>query len=164
MKKQSIRSFALGMLLTVSILGVYYYYIQEETVTDDISMNIDNAKKLVKEEGYMILSESEYNDLRTKQKELVKESPPTDTSKKTESTEDVKELEEESYKYTLKITRGMSISSISKLLEKHKIIENREKFECFLTKNGYQTDIQVGAFKLNSDMSLKKIAKIITGD
>jgi len=164
MKKQSIRSFALGMLLTVSILGVYYYYIQEETVTDDISMNIDNAKKLVKEEGYMILSESEYNDLRTKQKELVKESPPTDTSKKTESTEDVKELEEESYKYTLKITRGMSISSISKLLEKHKIIENREKFESFLTKNGYQTDIQVGAFKLNSDMSLKKIAKIITGD
>lgn len=164
MKKQSIRSFALGMLLTVSILGVYYYYIQEETVTDDISMNIDNAKKLVKEEGYMILSESEYNDLRTKQKELVKESPPTDTSKKTESTEDVKELEEESYKYTLKITRGMSISSISKLLEKHKIIENRKKFESFLTKNGYQTDIQVGAFKLNSDMSLKKIAKIITGD
>ncbi|HWJ78740.1 MAG TPA: hypothetical protein VNR61_11760 [Niallia sp.] len=164
MKKQSIRSFALGMLLTVSILGVYYYYIQEETVTDDISMNIDNAKKLVKEEGYMILSESEYNDLRTKQKELVKESPPTDTSKKTESTEDVKELEEESYKYTLKITRGMSISSISKLLEKHKIIENREKFETFLTKNGYQTDIQVGSFKLNSDMSLKKIAKIITGD
>ena len=160
MNKQIVRSFAIGMLITVSIFGSFYYFLQEGT-KEEQSLSLTAAKKMVEQEGFIVLNESEFKELQASNNAIQEEKTPTETSKEEETKTEKENNIEETSSYTLKITSGMSISSIAKSLLKHKIIEDKQEFESYLTDNGYHTDIQTGSFKLNSDMSYKKIAETL---
>ncbi|MER2058882.1 MAG: hypothetical protein ABTA16_08670, partial [Niallia sp.] len=63
MKKQSLRSFAIGMLLSASMLGSYYFY-QESKSQEQFSLNVPDATTFLQKEGFIILSDSEYKDMQ----------------------------------------------------------------------------------------------------
>lgn len=47
------------------------------------------------------------------------------------------------------------------LIEK-KIIDDRQEFLDYLDDNDYSAYIQIGTFEVNSDMSLKELAEVVT--
>lgn len=161
MNRQSLRSFALGMLITVSSIGSYYYYFIQGKEPSAQSFTLEDAKERVVEENLVILNNSEYQEMQDKIDSLQKElSVPQSVEESVPETEADTE-QEESYSYTLQISSGMSISTIAETLFDNNIIEDKEAFERYVTDNGYHTDIQVGNFSVNSDMSLKKLAETL---
>ena len=62
----------------------------------------------------------------------------------------------------LHIQSGMTSRDISVFLEQTGIIQNKQDFEDYLTAQDLTGKIQIGQYELNSTMSLKEIAAIIT--
>ena len=65
-------------------------------------------------------------------------------------------------KTLLHIEPGATSSSISYELERSGIIKHAPEFENYLTKNELSGKIQIGEYDLDSSMSVKEIAKMIT--
>jgi hypothetical protein len=62
----------------------------------------------------------------------------------------------------LHIQTGMTSRDISVFLEQASIIQNKQDFEDYLSAQDLSGKIQIGQYELNSTMSLKQIAEIIT--
>lgn len=62
MNKQSLRSFAFGIFMTVCIIGFVSLFQKESQQ----SINPKDAKALLEESGYVIIPAAEYNELQNK--------------------------------------------------------------------------------------------------
>lgn len=160
MNKRSLRSFGIGILFSVSILGAAYfstYEVQKKDIT------IEEAKKKLKKENYLVYSEQEFESVK---KEIVtkveKEKIEATEQKKKEQNTDETSKPKTIITYHLEVTSGMTSNDIVDRLLNAKIIKDSEQFKNYLDDNGYSTKIQLGVFILTSDMSLEQIAKIIT--
>ena len=167
MNKRSVRSFAFGLILAVTLIGSVYYGQKDSGPS---SMEIEEATSFLANKGYMILKKSEYNALKGQaliQEEETK--PKSETNQeKTETKVDTKtnpsapETKDSIINFQLEVVSGMTSSEISAKLAENKIVDDEEDFAEHLIKNDYQTDIQVGSYSLTNKMSYDQIAKMIT--
>lgn len=155
MNKRNTRAFALGILVAVSIIGSFYF----STIKKDAAQefNIQDAKVLLGDNGYIVLTKDKYQEMEklNKEKQMQTEAPQ-------QSAPALPKTEESSYTYQLKIESGMVSHDIAAILEKEKIIDDADHFETYIVENGYSKRIQLGSFELNAGMSYKQIAKLIT--
>ncbi|MGX4669598.1 hypothetical protein JNUCC74_10325 [Cerasibacillus sp. JNUCC 74] len=186
--KQPVRVFAMGLLTAgVIMLGVYFFSNGNIQTADNLSD--EELVTLIEEKGYHVLSDSEYVALSvdeqgaTDSQDPQKEEQPTSKAKAAEKTNDEqnrdkqkeadnnkdqedkekdKEQEDKNKTYTLKIKSGMPSSDISDLLEENNIIDDASEFNKYLEKHNYSEKVQLGKFKVSSDMSLYEIAEAIT--
>ncbi|MBR7797020.1 hypothetical protein GT022_13315 [Agaribacter marinus] len=56
----------------------------------------------------------------------------------------------------------MASSEISSLLEENKLIKDASEFSDYLEENDYSQRVQIGKYKLNTDMGPYQIAEAIT--
>lgn len=189
--KQPVRVFAIGLLTAgVIMLGVYFFSNGNIQTADNLSD--EELVTLIEEKGYHVLSDSEYIALSVDEQGATdsqtpqKEEQPTTKAKAAEKTNDKKnkdkqkeadnkrenndredkekdkEDKEKNKTYTLKIKSGMPSSDISDLLEENDIIDDASEFNKYLEKHNYSEKVQLGKFKVSSDMSLYEIAEAIT--
>lgn len=159
MNKRSVRSFALGILLSVSLLGTYY--LLDEKHASEETINVKEAKSFLEGQGFTILTKEQYAELES----AIKEAKETDTKLQTEQVSQLEESEEATNNdasMKLEIISGMVSHDIAALLEKNKIIDDASQFAIYLEENGYSKRIQLGVFELKAGMSYKEIAKVIT--
>ncbi|MDZ5470989.1 hypothetical protein SM124_04400 (plasmid) [Bacillus sp. 31A1R] len=165
MNRSTLRAFSLGILLSTSLIGVYYY-----------SSNSSNQEPLSEKEaittltkaGYKVLSADEYAQLekvQEQQEETKKEE--TETTDKTDKQNNKKEKETKKEIqiekiYTLEIKRGMTADEISSKLKKANIIDDAIEFELFLVDEDYATRLQLGTYQISSMMSFEEIGRTIT--
>jgi hypothetical protein len=161
MNKRSLRAFGFGMLFAISISGSYYVFTVKNAAD---KQTITDAKEIIKQEGFIVMSEAEYTELQSKlaqkEKEVLEEDEPDNTEK--ENKEQAEKNENQDQSYQLHIVSGMNISLISEQLQKEKMIDESQKFETYLIDNGYHTKIQVGIFEIKNTMDYKEIAELIT--
>ena len=162
MKKQSVRSFAIGMLLSVCVIGSYYYYAEEKNDQKETPINVKEATSYLHKEGFIVLSDAEYTDLQKSVEKRKQDQTNVNEETKEKKQEDQKKSKPKIYTYSLKVNNGMSISSIAALLSKEKIVKDQQEFETYLIDNDYHTKIQVGSFRLTSEMTFKQIAETLT--
>lgn len=152
MNRRNTRAFAFGVLLSVCIIGIFYFSIDDKKAPE---MNIDRAKTILEEKGYVVLTKDNYNQMeKTLSNQTSKE--------KKEQTPDPPKSKESVTAYQLEIVSGMVSRDIADILAKEKIIDDANRFELYLEENGYSKKIQLGSFELTSKMSYKDMAKIIT--
>jgi hypothetical protein len=167
MNSRGIRAFSLGIILSVSTIGSYYYLANAK----DMKISDGAAKAQLTNKGYVILTSEEYKKIKQQategkdvtQPEITKneekgESPPAPIGGEPVQAEKEKKV----IVYNLEVGSGMSSGEIADLLAANKIIESQREFRQFLISNKYQTNIQVGTFELTNEMSYQQIAKIIT--
>lgn len=152
MNKRSIRSFAFGIFFAVSFIGASTHIFEEKSET-----TVKEAKALLKKEGFITISEEEYENLKAKKEEAVEE--PKD---KVEPPTQEQETENLATQYELEIVSGMNTSEIARILEEAHIIDDEQDFEQFLIEHDYNTKVQIGVFDLDSEMDYEEIAKKIT--
>lgn len=159
-----------------------------ETV-DEMVDNIEKeGYRVISESEYISLATAK-NELNTLQTEAEEENDKKADNQKTDKnkTKDTKEKKNDDKKkntdkktdkkkdkkkdskkkndvktYTLVVEENMLPSMISEKLEKNKIIKDATKFSKFMEDNNYSPYLQIGEFKLKSDMSMEQIAKAIT--
>ncbi|MGP7816249.1 endolytic transglycosylase MltG [Niallia sp. 01092] len=155
MNKSSLRAFAFGVFFSVSLIGSYYSYSEKKQTAAKPTTN--EAENLLKEKGYTILTETEYEQLQTQ----IKQAKESNEKDKQPNKSPVKKTSD-SVSYDLYIVKGMTITQIAEQLANKKIIDNEKDFEHYLIKNNYHTKVQIGTFTLTNNMNYKKIAEAIT--
>ncbi|ESU30661.1 hypothetical protein G3A_21285 [Bacillus sp. 17376] len=155
MNKRTAQAFALGLIFAAIFLWAGSSVIAEKE--PEMKVNVSDAKKILEEKGYKVLSSSEFAKLNEKKAEVVKEEKP----KEEVPAEKVEEVKEEQ-KFTLIIASGMSPGDVATMLASQGIIDDESKFERFLIDQGYHTKVQIGKYELKSGLDYHQIAKIIT--
>jgi hypothetical protein len=169
--KNEIRGFAAGILLTCAVFAFFYYLIfnqgeqkpvknvvkqtplTEATVTQYLA---SHHRKAIDLDAYnQWLSDTQKaTDKASKSKDQTntnsKDKSPAKTSKTTT--------------YTLHIKSGMTPGDISSELVSAKILKSNQKlnFDQYLHKNRLEKYVQLGSYKVSSDMSIQKLAQVIT--
>lgn len=179
--KHFLRTYALGLLTATLIIGIYYFYFAEqEVLVKKIEMTETEMVSSLKDAGYYIYeTEPEIavpdevlpNDNDSDTAEQPEQEPENDEQDdasdnselpaQTTDDDDAIESENNDDSFVLTIEAGMTISQVADYLIVANIIDNRNEFASYLVEHNYGTNIQIGQFELNRDMSLAEIAKII---
>lgn len=159
MYKGNVRSFAFGILFSVSLIGTSFFIFEEKPDT-----TIQEAKAILKEEGFITLSKEEYENLEKKNTEKTAEveEKAEKVKQEDEPPTEEEETEKDDTPFQLEIVSGMNTEEISSILEVANIIEDKNDFEQFLIDHDFNTKVQVGVFELNNSMGYEEIAKTIT--
>lgn len=176
--KQPIRYFSIGLLIASLIILIVVSYFDK---SDDLANkgSVDEMIAALKDEGYHVLSSSEYITLtvaseaqdedeaenETKEDDSQEQENTENDSEVTEDNEVEEEQEEENaeavQKYTLTIEPNMLGPTISQLLADNNIIEDADEFNRYLEVEGYAPYLQLGEHDVSSDMSHYEIAQAI---
>ncbi len=182
--RQPVQAFAIGLFAAgiIMLIGIFYF---DDSVNTADDLSIDELTSSIEEEGYRVVTEEEYiaiavNKDKTKNRHPdqnktdeqdidMDDDSDKDKEKKDSTKNDDKEKATDKVKqkdkvktYTVHIKNGVLSSTISDQLEANDIIDNATKFNLYLTDNGYGEKIQLGKFKVNSDMTFKELAQAIT--
>lgn len=179
--KHYIRSFGLGLLVSgLLMLAVYYFF--DDSINASKNLSVDEMKETMAEKGYRVMSEQEYIDLSVSKKEQQNKNEASDNTtadqkeeqdadekadkdaEKEKAAEKKEKAKKETKKYTLHIKSGMPASEIGEMLEENGIIKDADKFNAYLEKHDYSPRVQLGKFKVNSDMDFQQLAKSFTRD
>ncbi|MBP1971772.1 hypothetical protein J2Z83_003927 [Virgibacillus natechei] len=152
--KQPIRSFSIGLFTAGVIMLVGVYFFETPNDTEQLPV-VDEMIPAVEEEGYRVLTESDYISLS------VNEDNNEDDQEDTEETEEDESEEENEHSYTLTIEPGMPSSDIGPLLVENQIVDDADDFNQYLDEEDYSLYIQLGEYDLSSDMSFYEIAEVI---
>ncbi|TRZ37580.1 hypothetical protein CEQ21_19220 [Niallia circulans] len=166
MNKRSLRSFAFGLFAASSIIGAYTVYsggvgTAEKT---DKQITTEQAEKVLSTAGYTAIKSDEYKELIAAKDKADKaaQQAKADADKKAAEQKETDKADTQPVSYKLKIKSGMNPAEIAETLAKQKIIKDKDEFEAFLIDNDYHTKVQVGTFRVYSDMSFREIAEKIT--
>lgn len=182
--KIPVRFFSIGLFTAATVLLIIYLITNREATAEDFS--VEELSAALEAEGYRAIDQDEYisytvylDEMKEKEEQekneeknkTAKAKEKTDENKKEKDNavkenkekENEKEKEKEEVKtIKLKIEQGMVSQDIAKKLKDEKLIDDEQKFIKYLEDNGYSSYIQIGTFKLKSDMSIKQIAETIT--
>ena len=160
--KHTIRAFALGLATATALLTFTFY--QTSGQNESKTFTDQEAIKHLENKNYHVLSQSSFENLQQKE---AKETTNQNSSKEKEQHQDDEKSEEtktQATSFSLMIKPGMLTSTISEELKQAGIIKDQAAFEVFLKDEEYSRSIQIGTYKLNSDMTFEAIANKITGN
>lgn len=159
MNKQTMRAFAFGLLAASLALFIY----KEAAGSSSASLSEKSMIQKLEKEHYVVLTTEEVAQ-QQQEKERMQQKLNRLTTEDNKKASPKKEEENTRPKksYTLHIESGMSSSEIGTLLEKAGVIDDREKFNTYLTDNGYAEKLQIGEHTVHPSMSMKEIAVVLT--
>jgi len=140
--KREMRAFALGMLLSTSILGVVYYKEPQKLTKAQVDAYLQKNNEIA-------LSEAQYNALKekaSKATERAKQDTPNTTIV---------------HIYHLVIEKGDVPAKFAKELEAAKIIADADALTAYLEKNNLTRAVRPGTYEIRSDMSYEQIAAML---
>jgi hypothetical protein len=161
MTPNSLRSFALGLLLAATVTGGFYFFGPTEAESTVKSENKAKSEKLTEEEmiekltanGFIVHTEEEWN----KQNEAATEKKEETSDKKSEKENDGEVV----YRTILNVSMGMTSIDIGNALEEAKIIDDGMKFYKEVENRGLENELRPGTFQIESGMSMDEIITII---
>ena len=177
--KHFLRTYALGLLTATLIIGIYYFYfVDQEVLIEKIEMTEAEMVSSLEDAGYYIYetepeiaapdevlpNDGDTADQPEQEPENDEQDDASDSSELPDQTtddDDANEPENNDDSFVLTIESGMTISQVADYLIVASIIDNRDEFASYLAEHNYGTNIQIGQFELNRDMTLAEIAEII---
>ncbi|MCR2822943.1 endolytic transglycosylase MltG [Lederbergia panacisoli] len=164
MTNNSIRSFAIGLLVAASMCGAVYYFgpSEAESAQTAEKPSIDEMKSLLISEGYVLHSEEEWRE----QEAAIKAAKDSEKEKTEKTEEKVEEKAEEVkekiiYRTMITVTPGMTSIDVGKALERANIIDSGMKFFKEVEKKGLSKNLRPGTYDVESGMTMKEIISII---
>jgi hypothetical protein len=162
MTSNSLRSFALGLLLAAAATGgVYFFGPSEAESTEKSDEKTVKTENLTEEEmieqltakGFVVQSKEAWDKQVAAATEAKDEEPEKKSKKKNE--DDVV------YRTILNVSMGMTSIDIGNALEEAKIIDDGMKFYKEVENRGLENDLRPGTFQIESGMSMDEIISII---
>ncbi|MFA8437681.1 endolytic transglycosylase MltG [Pueribacillus sp. YX66] len=161
MTKNGLRGFAAGLIIATFILSYVYYFQSDRTdASQNDTITESDIENYALEHDLVILTEEEFKNLNV-EKEQTKEDKKKEDKKKEDKKEEPKE-EEEVVKVNFEISPGMSTDDVASKLHESKLIKKKSDFTNYIKKNKLESAIKAESYKLNSEMTVEEIAKIVT--
>ena len=186
--KQSIRFFSIG-LLTASIVLLGFYFLFGNSKASSKDVPLEEMIEEIESTGHRVVTEKEFiaYTINNEEKEVDKEDSAKEKKessdkkeiKKTDDKADKKDKKEDEdkkdkkdkdkkddkkVKATITTDDGVVTQEIADKLVDENIIKDKEKQEFldYLDDNDYSPYIQIGKFKVDSEMSMKELAETFT--
>lgn len=176
--KITVRAFSLG-LLTASLILFIIYLVTDESTQAVEELSVEELTEALEEKGYRTITEDEFISYSVYLDEKQQEDKEADGKKDQKSTKEEKSKEkdqedaveeeeeqeeenEEPKTISFKVEPGFVSQDIGEILKDEDIIDDASEFVRYMEDNGYSSYIQIGTFKVNSDMTLKEIAETLT--
>lgn len=163
MTKRGMRGFAAGLWLAAVVMAYFHFtgHETEKTGAEPGEVTQEQVQHFLKDQNEVAVSKEDYNTLKSptdqNSNKNDKQDGKTDQKKKQQNNE-----KKSTHNTKLKIKKGMTSQEVAEQLEDAKVIKDAEKLQDYLGDHGIEENVQLGSYKLSSDMSLKKIAKKIT--
>lgn len=141
--KKEVRAFALGMLLSTSIIGAVYYNEPQKLTEAQVDAYL-------KKKNEIAMSEAQYRALKEKASQTNK---PVNTMRPNPATIRI---------YYLVIQKGDVPAKFAKELEAAKIIADAKALTNYLETHNLTRAIRPGTYEIRSDMKYEEIAAILT--
>jgi len=157
MNKSTIRAFGLAIFVVGALLALASRF--------DVNIGLPaksspNPKYVEELQNKLNKADQEIAAL----KKQVKQVHTTEETSTTDSSEQpAKETSADGTTMTLQIYSGITPYIVAQKLEDGGIIPNSVEMELLLANARYARSLQIGAYEVNSSMSLEEIAKLITG-
>src|SRR5699024_9621179 len=179
--KQSIRFFSIG-LLTASIVLLGFYFLFGNSKASSKDVPLEEMIEEIESTGHRVVTEKEFiaYTINNEEKEVDKE----DSAKEKKESSDKKEIKktddkadkkedkdkkdkkdnDKKVKETIKKDDGVVTQEIADKLVDKNINKDKDKQEFldYLDDNDYSPYIQIGKFKVDSEMSMKELAETFT--
>jgi hypothetical protein len=172
MSKTGFQAFAAGMIVATSVLGITYFFSENQSAAADAKKTETTASEVesyLTDNGKISISTEEYEELLASKDAAVQQSAQTEQNQETavkeekpKTEEPAKEKEEQAITYKLNVSAGMTTNEISNMLEQNGIISDSFEFDQFLIKNGYHQKVQLGTFDVKKGMSFQQLAEVLT--
>ena len=179
--KQSIRFFSIG-LLTASIVLLGFYFLFDNSKASSKDVPLEEMIEEIESTGHRVVTEKEYiaYTINSEEKEEAKEDSAKDKKESSDKKEEKKKddnkdkdkkdkkdkdkKDDKKVKATITTDDGVVTQDIADKLVEENIIKEKEKQEFldYLDDNDYSPYIQIGKFKVDSDMSMKELAEAFT--
>src|SRR5699024_1916651 len=184
-----IRYFSIG-LLTASIVLLIMFLITDDGGQAIEEYSVEELSEAIEDKGYRVITQDDFisfsmyldeqkkvenNDEEKEKKDKEKEQKDKkdkksdkekkkDKDKKDKDKKDKKKDKEKDKrkKATVRVKQGDVIKDIGDRLKDEGIIKDVDKFVDYMEDNDYSSYVQIGSFKVHSDMSLKEIAETLT--
>ncbi|MGE7687737.1 hypothetical protein ACQKMI_00855 [Lysinibacillus sp. NPDC097214] len=161
MNKSAIRAFGIALFLVGALLALAVRFDFNIGLPTKASKNAEHVEELQEK---LDQANKEIALLKEQVKQAPKENTQkTDVPKTTAKDKDESPSQGNLATMTLQIYSGMEPYTVAKKLEDGGVIENSVEMELLLANPKYARSLQIGAYELNSSMSLEDIAKLITG-
>ena len=157
MIKTTLRSLGVGIFLAGTILAINNYFnpnTSAKTISTFKSTNSSQKNTVVIKKEELTALKEEADDAKA---QLAKIQTDYNNLKN-----DPSPKKDHIKTYTLEIKRGMGTSEVSKALKDGGILQNDAEFERYIINKDQAKNIQIGDYKLTSDMTNAEILKIIT--
>jgi len=159
--KQLLRTYAFGLLTATAIIGIYYFFIEDHSPeVVNLAMTETDMISELESSGYFIY-QTEPNIIDQSENNKAKQEPTEDEDVNSNTADQDTDETNDNLDFTLTIEPGMSISQIANYLSIANIIDSEAELIDYLVENDYATNIQVGQFNLNQEMSLEEVVEII---
>ncbi|KPN96123.1 hypothetical protein [Lysinibacillus sp. ZYM-1] len=157
MNKSTIRAFGLAIFVVGALLALASRFDVNIGLPAKSSSNPQYVEEL---QNKLNKADQEIAAL----KKQVKQVHTTEETSTTDSSEQpAKETSADGTTMTLQIYSGITPYIVAQKLEDGGIIPNSVEMELLLANARYARSLQIGAYEVNSSMSLEEIAKLITG-
>ncbi|MBS4207484.1 hypothetical protein [Bacillus sp. FJAT-50079] len=157
MKANSIRSFAIGLLIATSMCGAAYFLSPKKVKSEPTVEKLTEAemKSKLAANGYKILTEEEWNEQLAANEKA--EEP------KEEEKEEGKEEESETvvYRTILTVSSGMTSIDVGEALQKANIIDSAIGFFKEVENKGLANGLRPGTYEVDSEMTVDEIISTV---
>jgi hypothetical protein len=158
MTPNSLRSFAIGLLVAATVTGAVYIFGPSEAKSTEKSAETVKAEKPTEDEmieeltskGFVIQTEDEWN------KQLA-----ATADKKAKEKEEEQTDQKIVYRTVLTVSLGMTSIDVGNALEQANIIESGLQFYKEIEKRGLENELKPGTFKVESEMTMDEIISVI---
>lgn len=158
MRRSTLRAFGIAFFL----IGLFLTLTNSNPTFSEDFKEDEYKNKISQLEQQLIEANQSIAELEQNGKTIASEQEMTEDAKQPDA--DLADSKKETaVKDTLYIYSGLTSAEVAQKLKDMKIIDNSVEMELFLAQPEYATTIQKGQFELNSSMSIKEIADIITG-
>ncbi|WP_397539291.1 hypothetical protein [Rummeliibacillus pycnus] len=157
MMKSSLRSFGIGIFFAGAILAINNHFDQNTSASTKTTIKSTNSDQ----KGTVVIKKAELATLKAEAADAKAQLAKIQTDYNNLKTDQT--TKKDSVKtYTLMIKRGMGTAEVSKALKTGGIVKDDAEFERYIINKNEAKDIQIGDYKLTSDMTHAEILKIIT--
>lgn len=164
MTKRGMRGFAFGVLLSCAVIAYFFYQIYQPSVQiKKQTLSETSVDGYLNDHQLVAVNQDQFNKWQASQQ---KEKDATKT-KKDQAAEKQKasdKAKKDVYTTVLNISSGMTTKDVADQLLDNHIIKDKDPFYKYLNQHHLEEYMQIGKFKLSSDMSIPEILKIITNN
>ncbi|RYL91602.1 hypothetical protein EWI07_10900 [Sporolactobacillus sp. THM7-4] len=169
MTKNGMRGFSAGILTACAVFAFFYYLIfnpdgQSKPPVRQAPLTESAVNRYLDSHNRVALDTTDYQKYQKWQEDSAAKTPAAKSKTDNKKAAANSHKTQKAITYEINIQSGMTPGDISSQLVQAKILKSGQKseFDSYLHNNHLEKYVQLGKFKVSSDMSFQKIAQVIT--